>query len=86
VSTIDKILLSRGRDRPLIFRVDLGTVGKIIFHFLFMAYDVGLAISTRVGAIVEIEALKHVFSTGDLFVANFVGDGSMRSGCPCACG
>jgi hypothetical protein len=46
-----------------------------------MAFNVGLAIKTRVrvGALVKNAMPKRVFSTGGIFVSHFVGEGKMRA-------
>jgi hypothetical protein len=68
-------------------RVDFGTVGKALcdFDFLILFYNVGLTMSTPVGAIVENSAPKGFFFYWVFFVPSFVGEGGMRSGLPCAC-
>jgi hypothetical protein len=52
-------------------------VGNAIFSFLKVVCNVGLAISTSVGALVKNAMPKRVFFFGGLFVLNFVGEGSI---------
>jgi hypothetical protein len=47
---------------------------------------VELAISTHVDALVENAAPNSFFFYGSFFVSNFLGGGSVRLGCHCACG